>query len=427
MKTNILLCAIFASFLSPVFADSDVDLRLRDYAQRFSLSALTRMKDENPKLTKLGMQLFFDPILSHKKEISCLICHHPRFGTSDGLPVSIGVGGNGVGKFRQQKQAGITARHSPHLFNKGFPEFKNMFWDGRIGFYHAGGLWSPEPKLNGKNPEHPEIASLLTTPLEAQSIFPIADEVEMFGENPHGLDNIQKWAIISKRVFAEEKYRQAFQDIFDVNEESFNIGHIGKALGHFQKISFQVTETRWDKYLRGDDMAMTESQKQGAIVFMTKAKCIACHSGAHLGGVSFQSSAAPQLIRANQPEDDLGRYVISKNETHRYKFLIAPLRNISKTAPYFHNGVFETLEEVVDHYDNPYKSLELFSTKKMMEKYSKNYIESFIEMTNAQKEERLKRLPMFYRHHGPLGLTDLEKTQLLDFLKNGLVEDLLAN
>src|SRR5690606_11825807 len=99
-------------FLSPVFADSDVDLRLRDYAQRFSLSALTRMKDENPKLTKLGMQLFFDPILSHKKEISCLICHHPRFGTSDGLPVSIGVGGNGVGKFRQQKQAGVTARHS---------------------------------------------------------------------------------------------------------------------------------------------------------------------------------------------------------------------------------------------------------------------------------------------------------------------------
>lgn len=415
----LLICAISTSLWA---SESEVDVRLRDYAKRFSLSALTRIQDTNPDLTRVGMRLFFDPILSGNKKISCLICHHPRFGSSDALPLSIGVGGSGVGIYRQQKEAGLTRRHSPHLFNKGFPEFTNMFWDGRVGFFHAGGLWTPEKGLNGNNPTHPEIANLLETPLEAQAIFPIADEVEMFGPNPSGLDNFQKWDLISKRVFSEEFYRKEFEKIFNVTEETFNIGHIAKALAQYQKITFQVTETRWDKYLRGDNEAMTPSEKNGAILFMTKARCVACHSGAHLGGVSYQSSAAPQLMRADGTED-FGRFEVSKNETHKYKFAIAPLRNISATAPYFHNGVFETLEEVVEHYNDPYTSLSLFNLNNMFKQYGQNYSEIFLEMTNAQKEERLKRLPMFYRHHGSLGLTAEEKTELLDFLKTGLAED----
>lgn len=167
---------------------------------------------------------------------------------------------------------------------------------------------------------------------------------------------------------------------------------------------------------------MTPSEKKGALLFLTKAKCIACHSGAHLGGVSFQSSAIPELIKASSMVEDLGRFEVSKNETHKYKFSISPLRNIAKTAPYFHSGVFKTLEEVVDHYNDPYTSLSLFSTKEMLKSYALNYTENFVEMTNAEKEERLKRLPMYYRHEGALHLTKSEKADLVDFLKNALVE-----
>lgn len=418
---------LFALFLSSISLISlaqsnNIDERLHEYARMFSISALTKIKDTNPKLTNLGAKLFTSTILSGAKNIACVHCHHPRFGTSDGLPFSIGQGGVGVGPYRKQNNAGLTKRHSTHLINKGFPEFTKLFWDGRVGFYHSGGLWTPEPKINGTDPKHPEIANLLKTPLAAQAIFPIADEVEMFGPNPNELDNIQKWKLISDRVFANEDLREDFVEIFNITKNDFNIGYIGVALAQFQKIRFQVTETHWDKYLRGDLSELTLSQKKGAELFFTKAKCIACHSGNHLGGVSFQNSAAPQLFKAQDEEDDLGRFEISKNSTHMYKFRISPLRYLKYTAPYFHNGAFQTIREVVDHYNNPYDSLKFFTTFNVNNIYKENYNQVFFDMTQLQKDERLKRLPMFYRHHGSLGLTEGEKENLVDFLSEALID-----
>lgn len=421
MKTIHLVFSLLLCLNSGAFA-SDLDTRLREYIDMFSLGALNKIPDTNPRLRKLGARLFTDTILSGQKNIACLNCHHPRFGTSDGLPFSIGQGGIGIGTGRKQNHAGLTKRHSTHLINKGFPEFTKLFWDGRAGFFYQGGLWTPEPRLNGLKPDVPEIANLLTTPLEIQAIFPIADEVEMFGPNPTQLDNFAKWKIISDRVFADDDYRSEFIALYKITEKEFNIGYIAKALAYFQKVQFQVTETKWDKFIRGDSTALSLEQKKGAELFMTKAKCIACHSGVHLGGVSFQNSASPQIIKSESPADDLGRFEISKNETHKYKFRIAPLRYLKYTAPYFHNGAFQTIEEVVEHYNNPYESLKYFDVQAAIIPYLNNYTSTFEQMTEDQKQERLKRLPMFYRHHGSLGLTNQEKADLVEFLKNGLIE-----
>jgi cytochrome c peroxidase len=420
MKTLIIFFSILS--LNTVMAQGvEIDERLNSYVQKFSIKALSKISDTNPRLTELGHKLYASPLLSGTQNIACVHCHHPRLGTSDGLPFSIGQGGVGVGVMRKQMQAGLTKRHSTHLVNKGHPEFKKLFWDGRVGFYNDGTLWTPEPKINGTNPEHPEIARLLTTPLAAQALFPIADEVEMFGPNPNKLNNIQKWKIISDRVYADDELRTEFVDLFNVSKEDFNIGYIGVALAQFQKIKFQVTETHWDKYLRGDLSQLTLSQKSGAELFFTKAKCIACHSGDHLGGVGFQNSAAPVVHKTLNADDDLGRFDITQNLNHKQKFRIAPLRYLKYTAPYFHNGVFKTVREVVDHYNNPYDSLKYFKADILNQDYQANYNQLFFDMTEVQKQERLDKLPMYYRHHGPLGLTDEEKEQLVDFLENALI------
>lgn len=319
-----------------------------------------------------------------------------------------------------QVKAGITARHANHLYNKGHADIKYMFWDGRVAVTSEGHLETPEPALNGKTPKANHIAKLLKTPLAAQALFPMASETEMFGKNAQGLNNLEKWKVISNKVFSKIKYKRLFKKIFKVKKENFNIAYIAKALAHFQKITFQITDTHWDKYLAGDLNALTESQKKGALTFMSKARCIACHNGPLLGGNAFQNSAAPQLTQYGVKTDDLGRYDITGNKMHKYMFKIPPLRNIARTAPYFHTGSVKSLEEVVDHYNDPWTSLKNFSTYITMGQYNRNYGQSFVEMTEDQIQGRLDKLPMFYRHHGPLGLSFDEKAQLVDFLRNGL-------
>jgi cytochrome c peroxidase len=398
----------------------DLDTLLKEKITRFNLKPLERIQDTNPALTNLGHELFRDPVLSKNKDISCKECHHPRWGaTGDGLPVSIGTGGQGMGSRRVQANGKITTRHANHLINKGHPKIRFMFWDGRVELKSNGELVTPEPALNGANPKAKEIAKMLTSPLAAQALFPIANDIEMFGANNEGLNNLEKWELISERVINDEFYATEFKKIYNVDKADFNIGYIGNALAHFQKIQFQVTNTKFDQYMAGDQTALNDSQKKGALLFMGKARCIACHNGPLLGGHAFQSSGAPQLNTSSGFEDQ-GRYEVTKKESHKYMFKIAPLRHIAHTAPYFHSGVFNTLEEVVDHYNHPWASLKNFAANTVSNYYARNYRHNFVEMTNEQIDKRIKSLPRFYQHHGALGLTTEEKANLVDFLKNGL-------
>lgn len=412
--------AVLLIFISSNIYSSELDDQLQQRIAKFKLKPLSYIEDNSPKLTRLGEELFQDNILSRHNNISCQTCHNPEFGTSDALPLSIGEGGVGEGSDRVQAKGLVTARHANHLFNKGHEVVKHMFWDGRVHITSDGFLQTPEPTLNGAAPIANHIASLLKTPLEAQAIFPIASDAEMFGQNIEGLNNLEKWKVISDKVMTKAKYRRKFRNIFKVKEKDFNIGYVAKALAHFQKITFQVTNTKWDKYLGGRLDALTESQKKGALIFMSKGRCIACHNGPLLGGKAFQNSASPQLTQYGNKKDDLGRYDLTGMENHKYMFKIPPLRNLDKTAPYFHTGSVKSLEEVVDHYNDPWNSLRNFSTYITMGQYYKNYVQNFVEMSDVQINGRLDKLPMFYRHHGPLGLSYEEKNQLVDFLRNGL-------
>lgn len=415
-----ILSIILFSFTTMLYAN-DLDHELRAKAQRFGIKALTKIQDTNPELTAVGHRLFHDVILSRNDNIACIHCHHPRLGTSDNLPLSIGEGARGMGTRRVQTgDTKLTRRHATHLINKGHPEFTHMFWDGRVEREKDGTWNTPEPALNGKYPTRKDIADQIKSPISMQAIFPIADNGEMFGRNNEGFSTLEKWDIIAKKVISKSQYEADFKKIFNVNSKDFHIGYIGEALGHFQKNHFQVTNTRWDKFLAGDNNALTKKEKLGASIFLNKGRCVTCHNGPHMGGQNFDNSAAPQLIFSATKNDDLGRFEVTKNPRDKYMFRVAPLRGLRYTAPYFHNGVFQSLEEVVEHYNNPYKSLREFNTQIQMSNYTHNYVERFSGMSEQQIQARLKRLPHFYRHHGSLGLSLEEKDSLVEFLKTSL-------
>lgn len=353
IKTLILL------LLSAQLAQASIDEDLRKYIETFKLSPVEKIEFHKAKLFEAGEKLFSDNALSGNRNISCKDCHHPLKGTSDGIALSLGQGSLNSDHNRVQGQGLLLRRHSPALYNLGHPEFKRMFWDGRVSFRN-GAFQTPEPRLNGKNPKASHIVEVFESALDAQVIFPILSHDEMRGapgtnEIADEEDNLKAWALVVERV------RNERPEIFKDLEESFpgtkiNIGHIARALAHFIGLEFQVWDTPYDRYLRGDDEALDERSKLGMKIFLTKGKCSMCHWGKHLTNHAFQSVGVPSLI-ADGLEHDKGRMELTGDSRHVYAFKNPGLRNVAKSAPYMHNGAFENLEQVIRHYDSIFESL----------------------------------------------------------------------
>ncbi|MCP4911552.1 MAG: hypothetical protein GY909_00425 [Oligoflexia bacterium] len=421
------LIALFAVlFTTSIFAN-DLDTQLDKLIKEHNLVPLNAVKRDETEVIRLGAMLFHETELSGPRNIACNVCHHPRFGTSDGIPFSIGEGGTGVGTFRNQKTGGVTGRHSPHLINLGYQDIQHMFWDGRVfRDEKTGELQTPEPALNGKNPKLKKVAKTLSMSLSAQVIFPILNELEMKGKNNDIADaktNVEAWEAVMKRLTKgpkSERYMAQFKKAFPKAQE-YHIGHVGESLGIFLKNNFNLVNTPYDKYLRGDKDALTDSQKRGLIVFASKGKCTECHKGRHLSDFDFKSVAAPQINLASQAnKDDFGRFDVTKKEEDRYKFRTPPLRNISITAPFMHSGAFATLEQVIEHYNMPRRSLHHFDITKMdFSVYDVNFV---YDSDFRRNEKRISAIDVEEMRHRGLGLTQQEKDDLLSFLNKGLLD-----
>ncbi|MFC3560557.1 cytochrome-c peroxidase [Pedobacter jamesrossensis] len=242
----------------------------------------------------LGKILFSDPILSGNKKISCASCHKEEFAFADTAALSLGVN-NLKG-----------TRNTPSSMNLALQV--SFFWDGRA------------------------------KTLEEQALMPIENPIEM---------NLPISAAV-KRLQANKFYRNAFKKIF--NEEP-NRKNLALVLADFER-TLETTDTPFDDWRMNDNQdAVSESAKQGFLLFNGKANCIQCHFGPDFNNVEFRAIGlydGKKLI-------DSGRAVVTKKPTDLGKFKIGPLRNIAITAPYMHNGMFKTLREVIDYYDDPDK------------------------------------------------------------------------
>lgn len=416
---------ILLLLLSGLTFASDLDQKLQSYMRDFSLTPERELPAKKGYLLTLGQRLFTTPLLSGNKNIACVHCHHPMVMTHDGMPLSLGEGSMGItmnGRVRTQGKGLILARNTPALFN--LHAIPVMFWDGRISYDERTKIfYTPLAALNGKNPARSDITSKMTSALAAQAIFPIVDHAEMRGQKgsnkiADAKDELAAWDLVIQQLLEDAVIKEAFEKAYP--NEKINIGHIGEALAHFQTLAFGFTDTPYDRYLKGDVSALSESQKRGMDVFFGKGKCGECHNGEKLSNFGFENIGVPQIGPGKSNGDDRGRQEVSPNAAP-YTFRVPPLRNVALTAPYMHDGVFANLDEVLTHYENIRHSLHHFRLGKTYP----NYVEKIAD--HDHKNDRLRLQNLSPKIRMMMDLTDAEKDDLKEFLRFGLTDVQLHN
>ncbi|WP_323781974.1 cytochrome-c peroxidase [Thalassovita sp.] len=323
---------------------------------------------------KLGQQLFYDPILSGNKNISCATCHHPKFGSADGVSLSIGEGGIGLGPDRKLpngvKVENRVPRNAPALWNVGALEYISQFHDGRVEV-------ESDATFGFMTPRNRPLDRLMPSSLSVQALMPLLSQDEMAGvegENPvaDAVDrgNERKgWKILAERVDAIPEYRKQFDALIGA-DKPVHITDIAIAMAEFINFEFQACESPFDAYLAGDETALNDAEKRGMDLFYGKADCADCHSGTFLSDQDFHAIGVPQFGpgKGDQEEDDrpyvdLGREMVTGDPRDSYRFRTPALRNVALTAPYGHSGAFPTLEGMVRHHLDPVKSLVHYDRK----------------------------------------------------------------
>lgn len=240
-----------------------------------------------PERVKLGKMLFFEPRLSGSNWISCATCHNPALGWSDGLPTAIG------------HNMKVLGRATPTILNSAY--YRRLMWDGRM------------------------------RSLEDQATGPIQADVEMN----------QDMDLLIQELKAIPGYVEMFEKAYPgegITEET-----VAKAIATFER-TIVATESPFDRWIKGDEDAMSTAAKRGFKVFEGKANCDACHQNHNFSDNGFHNIGVPN-------SDDPGRYKLIKVKVLKGAFKTPTLRDIELTPPYMHNGAYDTLAEVVEHYN----------------------------------------------------------------------------
>jgi len=244
---------------------------------------------------ELGELLFFDPVLSRDSSVSCASCHKPEYAFADNVPLSEGV-------FHRTGN-----RNTPSAMNQRDRNF--YFWDGR------------------------------SETLKQQAMGPMENHVEM--DFP--------LTLTVRRLRNSERYRYHFKNVYGRLPDK---ELIAEALSAYEE-TLETSDSPFDLYQKGTDTALfSESAKRGLAIFNTKGKCFDCHFGVDFTGSDQFKNIG---IYDGKKFTDVGRYGVTGNPKDLGAFKIPGLRNIAQTAPYMHNGMFKTLKEVIDYYDNPDK------------------------------------------------------------------------
>lgn len=348
----------------------DPDALLRRIIARNGIEALpTKPLVESPKYL-LGEALFFDPVLSGQRDVACATCHRVDHATTDGLTIS------NIGR-RADSNAGSPGcraprRNAPDLFNRDNNSVTSLFWDGRVEVRREGHVTvfrSPQGRYGPTDFENL---------LALQSLTPITTEEEMLGypgtfsaqhlpidhaNRPNDLavpsqegEKRNNAPAVSDRLMNrllgrgqheplewQLEYRKLFAAAYPGKSlETFSFADAANALAHFQELTFATRSSRWDSYVRGEAAALTDREKEGAILFFGKGRCSVCHSGPLFSDFSFHSlgivSERNVADGGDREPPDLGRYCVTGRDQDKYKFRTPPLRNVTRTAPYFHDG-----------------------------------------------------------------------------------------
>lgn len=307
---------------------------------------------------QLGRALFFDKELSGNRDISCATCHHPLLGTSDGLPTSIGTGGSGLGPSRDLGEGFLIPRNAPDLFNRGDVAWRTMFWDSRVedgeGVFHT--------------PAAADLPSGLDTLLAAQALFPVTSAHEMAGEpGTNELADAEDlptlWARLVDRVKALPGYRVLLDAAYPTRgARDADVVDLANALAAFQTAAFTSDDAPFQRFVKGDDDALSAAELRGAALFFGGAGCASCHRGPLLSDQDAHCLGVPQVGpgKGDEAPDDHGRASETGDALDRWAFRTPSLWNVGVTAPYFHSGAYMDLEDAIRQHLAPWTMLSTF-------------------------------------------------------------------
>ena len=269
-----------------VFIDPQELKKLKALPARFD----TASNPSSDAKINLGRMLYYDARLSKNHDISCNSCHDLAAYGVDNKPTSPGHKGQ------------LGGRNSPTAYNAG--SHLAQFWDGRAAT------------------------------LEEQAKGPILNPVEM--AMPDEKKVVETLSSIKEYV---DLFKQAFPD----DKEPVSYENMAKAIGVFER--GLVTPSRFDKFLGGDQKALTDDERAGLAKFL-EVGCQSCHDGDSIGGTTYQKLGK---VKEFPGLKDMGRYDATKKDEDKGFFKVPGLRNIAKTGPYYHDGSIKTLEEAVDN------------------------------------------------------------------------------
>ncbi|MDN5787946.1 cytochrome-c peroxidase [Pseudorhodobacter sp.] len=325
----------------------------------------------SPAEIKLGQLLFWDAELSGNRNISCGTCHHPRFGTGDGVSLGMGEGGIGLGPSRHidanDPPEQRIPRNAPGLFNLGITDLRNLFYDGRIE--------TDSSRANGfRTPLEDEMVTGFASVLSAQSMFPVLSPDEMAGH--YAENEISKavrtgqltgpdgaWQRIAVRISAIPEYRAMFDAAYPEIKagRAIHFTDISNAIAAFITFEWRSDAAPFDAWLR-DEAPLPDAAATGAALFYGKAGCSDCHSGPLLTDQGFHAMGSPQLgpgktERFETNQRDIGRMRVTNHAEDAYAFRTPSLRNVTASAPYGHAGAHSDLRAFVEYHLNPAKGL----------------------------------------------------------------------
>ncbi|MBL7936442.1 MAG: cytochrome-c peroxidase [Bacteroidia bacterium] len=259
----------------------------------------------NPLQAKLGELLFFDPVLSGNNKRACASCHKPELAFTDGFKKGISF------------EKDSLDRNTPTLLNTVFQ--KNFFYDGRA------------------------------RQLEQQANDVLHNQREMNSSIEQMIDKLNQ----------SEEYQSLFKKSFKGTADT-NINYYGilKAITEYEKQLVSMN-SRFDKYIKGDYKQLNTQEINGYNLFSGKALCGSCHFFPLFNGLvppiyndtEYEVIGVPEQINSKQIDKDKGRIIVSRVHIHQHAFKTPSIRNIQLTAPYMHNGIYKTLEEVIDFYN----------------------------------------------------------------------------
>ncbi|WP_439581522.1 cytochrome-c peroxidase [Dyadobacter bucti] len=275
----------------------------------------------SPEKVNLGRLLFFDPVLSGNKDVSCATCHQPEFNYAEFLETSIGVNGVGSGskrRFIETNDLPFVKRNSQSILNTAFNGIKN------------GELYEPE--------KAPMFWDLRAKGLEMQALEPIRTLEEMRGNSFHEDKVLDE---IIERIRKIPAYSVLFSEAFSGEQEPVNQLNLSRAISSYER-TLIAPNTRFDQYMRGDSNALSTSEKDGLNAFLVTG-CAKCHSGPMFSDYKLHTLGVPDTD--NRKESDAGI-------NNDYAFRTPSLRNLRYTGPYMHSGKFATLEQVLMFYED---------------------------------------------------------------------------